>query len=71
MFISFGYRVNAYGFPVGDEPKAAGILNLGLKDQRLALHYIQENIQAFGGDPTKVTIIGERYIFSFQDKSIV
>lgn len=59
IFASLNYRLTAYGFPVGDEPTKAGILNLGLKDQRLALHWISENIAAFGGDPTKVTIQGE------------
>lgn len=59
IFVSFNYRVNVLGFPVGDGAKQAGIENLGLYDQRLALNWIRENIAAFGGDQDKVSILGE------------
>lgn len=33
--------------------------NLGLKDQRLALQWVRENIEKFGGCPDQVTIVGD------------
>ncbi|KAH8172559.1 carboxylesterase family protein [Sarocladium implicatum] len=59
MSVSINYRVGFYGFPGGVQATQAGIVNLGLKDQRLALAWIQENIEAFGGDPNKVTLWGQ------------
>ncbi len=53
--VTFNYRLGADGFlSLGD-----GIANLGLLDQIAALTWVQENIAAFGGDPTNVTIFGE------------
>ncbi|KAJ4509135.1 hypothetical protein HRR83_007183 [Exophiala dermatitidis] len=57
--VSLNYRLHAFGFLFGTEILKAGVTNLGFRDQRLALHWIQENIAAFGGDPSKVTIWGE------------
>ncbi|KAH9218244.1 Alpha/Beta hydrolase protein [Leptodontidium sp. 2 PMI_412] len=56
---SIAYRLGPFGFLNGDAVASAGALNVGLKDQRLALHWINENIAAFGGNPEQVTIWGE------------
>lgn len=57
--VSFNYRLVEWGFMWSKEMAAEGASNLGLRDQRLALQWVQENIAAFGGDPSKVTIWGE------------
>ncbi|KAG8761890.1 hypothetical protein FRC12_009289, partial [Ceratobasidium sp. 428] len=58
VYVALNYRFGLYGFPPGQAAADAGALNLGLKDQRLALEWIQKNIKYFGGDPTKVTLFG-------------
>ncbi|EEY56697.1 lipase, putative [Phytophthora infestans T30-4] len=57
--VSFNYRLQAFGFMSGTAVHKAGVANLALKDQRLALHWVQENIAAFGGNASEVTIWGE------------
>ncbi|KAH9837051.1 Alpha/Beta hydrolase protein [Rhodofomes roseus] len=57
--VSFNYRLSAWGFLASGQLAGEGTTNVALRDQRLALHWIQENIRGFGGDPTKVTIWGE------------
>ncbi|ORY25053.1 Alpha/Beta hydrolase protein [Naematelia encephala] len=50
--------IDSYGYLASDELKKAGLLNVGIKDQRMALHWVSDNIGAFGGDADKVTIWG-------------
>lgn len=45
IFVSINYRLNIFGFGDGREK------NLALKDQRLGIDWVRENIGAFGGDP--------------------
>jgi len=59
IYVSMNYRVSAFGFLASKEVKDARVGNLGLWDQRLALHWVQKYIHAFGGDPSKVTIWGQ------------
>ncbi|KAF5018122.1 hypothetical protein F66182_9915 [Fusarium sp. NRRL 66182] len=57
--VSVDYRLSFWGFMASQDILDAGVANLGLKDQRVALHWIKENIAAFGGDAARITIWGE------------
>ncbi|XP_067412546.1 acetylcholinesterase [Emydura macquarii macquarii] len=58
VLVSMNYRVGAFGFlALPGSQEAPG--NVGLLDQRLALQWVQSNIQAFGGNAKAVTIFGE------------
>lgn len=59
IYVSINYRLGTFGFLAGSAIEEAGLTNNGLRDQRQALIWIQENIAAFGGDPDRVTIFGE------------
>lgn len=58
MVVSINYRVSAYGFLASAEIQRGGSLNNGLKDQRMALTWVNQNIAKFGGDPGHVVLGG-------------
>lgn len=55
IVVIMNYRVNIFGFPSAD----AQPLNAGLLDQRLVVEYVRDNIAAFGGDPSRITLWGQ------------
>ena len=63
VFVSLSYRTGALGFlslPELSAENERGISgNYGLLDMVEGLKWVKENIAAFGGDPSKVTIMGE------------
>lgn len=55
VFVSINYRLGAEGFSVlEDVPR-----NLGLEDAAAALRWVHQEIAAFGGDPSRITVMGE------------
>lgn len=61
VYVSLNHRLNALGFlylgAVHDDFADSG--NAGMLDIVLALEWVRDNIEAFGGDPDNVTIFGQ------------
>ena len=57
IVVTVNYRLAQYGFLSTANKTFPG--NLGLWDQHLAIKWVHNNIQAFGGDINRVTLFGE------------
>ena len=61
--VTVNYRLGVFGFfahpalSTESSHKASG--NYGLADQLAALHWVKDNVAAFGGDPTRIIIFGQ------------
>lgn len=61
--VTVNYRLNVFGFfahpELSKESPHHASGNYGFLDQAAALHWVKNNIAAFGGDPNRVTVAGE------------
>ncbi|MCH5191561.1 MAG: carboxylesterase family protein [Oscillospiraceae bacterium] len=61
ILVTFNYRLGPFGFcshpDVKSENGACG--NFGLFDQTAAIRWVKDNISAFGGDPDRITLMGQ------------
>lgn len=61
VFVSVNHRLNVLGFldvsEYGEQYKDSAIA--GIQDCVVALQWVQDNIEKFGGDPSNVTILGQ------------
>ena len=57
VFVTINYRLG----PLGFMQPMDGIFpeNVGLKDQRLAMEWVKQNVEHFGGNPDNITLMGE------------
>ncbi|KAI7224348.1 hypothetical protein KC330_g9270, partial [Hortaea werneckii] len=55
IVVTVNYRLNIFGFPGAPD----NVDNLGFRDQRFAGEWVRDNIAAFGGDASKITIFGQ------------
>ena len=59
IFVSLNYRLGAFGWLSGPTLQSNGTANAGLYDQRLAIEWVRDHIHLFGGDPERITLMGE------------
>lgn len=62
VVVTINYRVGVLGgaaHPALTDERTGEFANWGLQDQIAGLEWVQANIGAFGGDPSKVTVIGQ------------
>ncbi|KAK7593086.1 hypothetical protein V9T40_007838 [Parthenolecanium corni] len=56
IMVAMNYRLHVFGFLNLDLPQCSG--NMGMKDIIMALCWVKENIECFGGDPNNITLCG-------------
>lgn len=77
IVVTTNYRVNIFAYP--HARGLNGSDNFGLQDQRMAVEWVAENIAAFGGDASRITLWGQSagaiaadmYLFAYYEDPII
>ncbi|XP_071825216.1 cholinesterase-like [Apostichopus japonicus] len=56
VVVTLNYRLSVFGFLFANEASPG---NYGIFDQNMAMRWVKDNIEAFGGDPNQITIFGQ------------
>ncbi|OGM50678.1 hypothetical protein ABOM_000454 [Aspergillus bombycis] len=59
IYVAINYRLGFFGFATSKTMAEHKQTNAGLRDQRAALEWVRDNIEVFGGDPQRVTVVGQ------------
>ncbi|PIG88207.1 hypothetical protein AARAC_007187 [Aspergillus arachidicola] len=59
IYVAINYRLGFFGFATSKAMVENKQTNAGLRDQRAALEWVRDNIEVFGGDPQRVTVVGQ------------
>uniref|UniRef100_A0A1B0AZH6 carboxylesterase n=1 Tax=Glossina palpalis gambiensis TaxID=67801 RepID=A0A1B0AZH6_9MUSC len=59
VLVTFNYRLSMFGFLSLCDPRVQVPGNAGLKDQMLAIQWVKDNIDYFGGDSENITLFGQ------------
>ena len=57
IVVTVGHRMNVFGYLTSGDDVVPG--NMGLKDQAMAIQWVHDHIASFGGDNSRITLIGQ------------
>ncbi|KAF2651578.1 alpha/beta-hydrolase, partial [Lophiostoma macrostomum CBS 122681] len=59
IHVAINYRLGVFGFAQSEALRKEGSENAGLRDQRLAIEWVIDNIGTFGGDKNNIIVAGQ------------